>query len=148
LKTASPLKSTFNASPGRGRNILPIAILSALSIEVLASGLQHVINTGCKRLSSGYHGVQWLAVIMTAWPHKLELHQQVHQLAIVLRASRVTCHEITSRSFGLLRLIRLRTRCNSKPQCIYYQHAVSTPIPWGKFGVWTTHGWSQDVIGR
>jgi hypothetical protein len=57
-RTPNPLK-------GRGRNILPTGILSVRSIGVLASRL-HAIGAGCKRLSSGHYGVQWLAVIMTA----------------------------------------------------------------------------------
>lgn len=150
LKTPKPVEANFNVHQVAGETSYPLGFTRSVRlIGVLASRL-HVIDAGCKRLSSRHYGVQWLAVIVTAWPHKLELHQPTSTSAgtIVLRASRVTCHEITSRSFRLLHLIRLHTRCNSRPQCIYYQHAVSTPIPWGKFGAWTTHVWSQDVIGR
>lgn len=62
----NPLKqANLQRSPGRGRNILSTGILSIRSIGALTSRL-HVIDTGCKRLSSGDHGVQWLAVIVTA----------------------------------------------------------------------------------
>lgn len=74
FESPKPIEANFQRSPGRERNTLHTGILSVRSIGVFASR-SHVINAGCKRLSSGYHGVQWLAVIVTAWPHKLELHQ-------------------------------------------------------------------------
>jgi hypothetical protein len=73
LKAPKPSEANLQRSPGRERNIEPTGILSVRSIGVLASRL-HVIDAGCKRLSSRYYGVQRLAVIVTAWPHKLELH--------------------------------------------------------------------------
>lgn len=85
----------------------------------------------------GHHGVHRLAVIVTAWSYKLELDEPT-----IILGGHMSCDNV--QKVRAAANVRLQTRCNSKPQCIYYQHAVTAPIPWGKFGAWTTHGWSQD----
>jgi hypothetical protein len=145
LKIPNPLKPTFDVHQVAGETSCPLGFSRSVRLEF-----------SCQQIPRHRRRVQkivkWVSRCTMArrncdgMASQLELHKYISwQLFLGRHASHVM---ITSRSFGLLRLIRLHTRCDSRPQCIYYQHAVSTPIPWGKYGAWTTHVWSQDVIGR